>query len=140
MHGPRRRSRPLAPTRTPHLADLDLLDALAPRDRDRWPLGTALLGYADEPVDPPGLDEADLGDEPGLLARLRESSPPGEVEESGLLEMEHRFVLVEDDVAVAGRPTRRGSGLLAHVGVLTVPAGGRPDAACWSVPPPPTTG
>jgi hypothetical protein len=107
------------------LADVDLLDGLAPRERDRWPLGSALLGYTDEPVDPPGLDDADLGDEPGLLARLRESSPPGDVEESGVLEMAHRFVLVEDDVPVAAAAYSPWSGLLAHVGVLTVPDGRR---------------
>lgn len=103
------------------LADLDLLDRLAPQDRERWPLGAALLGYADEPVDPPGLDDADLGDEPGLLARLREAAPPGDVEESGVLEMEHRFVLVEDDDPVAASAYSPWSGLLAHVGVLTPP-------------------
>ncbi len=107
------------------LADLGLLERLAPRDRQHHLLGSALLGYADEPVDPPGLDEADLGDEPGLLARLRESCPPGDVQESGLLELEHRFVLVEDDVAVAGSAYSPWSGLLAHVGVLTVPGGRR---------------
>jgi hypothetical protein len=125
VHGP---PESVAAARThgdPALADLDLLDGLAPRDRERWPLGSALLAYADEPVDPPGLDDADLGDEPGLLARLREACPPGEVEESGLLEMEHRFVLVEDDVPVAGSAYSPWSGLLAHVGVLTVPDGRR---------------
>lgn len=85
------------------------------------PLEEGVLAFTDEHVDVPGLDEAAFGDEAALVARLRESCPPADVEESALLELDPAFVLVEDDVPVAAAGYTEWAGLLAHVGVLVAP-------------------
>lgn len=103
------------------LSRLDVLHRLAEPLGGSDPLGAAVLAYADEHVDLPGLGDADLGDEAALVARLREACPPVDVEESALLELDPCFVLVEDDLPVAGSGYVGWAGLLAHLGVLTAP-------------------
>ncbi len=104
------------------LTRLDVLHRLAEPLGGSDPLGAAVLAYADEHVDLPGLQDVDLGAEAALVARLREACPPADVEESALLELHPCFVLVEDHVPVAGSGYVEWAGLLAHVGVLTAPA------------------
>lgn len=104
------------------LVRLDVLHRLAEPLGGSEPLGSAVLAYTDEHVEVPGLDDADVGDEAALVARLREACLPTDVEESALLELDPCFVLVEDDLPVAGAGYLEWAGLLAHVGVLTAPA------------------
>ncbi len=109
-------ARDLAPD---DLARVGTLLALAEGHGGADPLGVGVLAFTDEHVDLPGLDDAEIGDEAALVARLRESCPPADVEESALLELDPAFVLVEDDVPVAGAGYTEWVGLLAHVGVVT---------------------
>ncbi len=103
------------------LVRLDVLARLAEPLGGSDPLADAVLGYADEHVDLPGLDDADIGAEAALVARLREACPPADVEESALLELDPCFVLVEDDRPVAAAGWVEWAGLLARVGVLADP-------------------
>ena len=103
------------------LATVAGLERLAAPHGGCDPLGVGILLFTDEHVDLPGLDDADLGDEAALVARLREACPPADVEESDLLSLDPAFVLVEDDLPVAAAGYTEWVGLLAHVGVVTAP-------------------
>ena len=103
------------------LATVAGLERLAAPHGGCDPLGVGILLFTDEHVDLPGLDDADLGDDAALVARLREACPPADVEESDLLLLDPAFVLVEDDVPVAAAGYTEWVGLLAHVGVVTAP-------------------
>jgi len=104
------------------LASVPTLLRLAEPHGGADPLGVGVLAFTDEHVDVPGLDEVEFGNEAGLVARLRESCRPEDVEESALLELDPAFVLVEDDLAVAAAGYTEWVGLLAHVGVVTAAA------------------
>jgi hypothetical protein len=101
------------------LASVAGLERLAAPHGGCDPLGVGLLLYTDEHVHLPGLDDATFGDDAALVARLRESCPPADVEESDLLALDPAFVLVEDGLPVAAAGWTEWAGLLAHVGVVT---------------------
>ena len=64
-------ARDLAPD---DLARVSTLLTLAEGHGGADPLGVGVLAFTDEHVDLPGLDEAEIGDEAALVARLRESA------------------------------------------------------------------
>lgn len=86
--------------------------------------GTARLLYAEEP---PTLDAAQRGAvsfDPAHVSAVLAASPADDVRASGIAEAPWRAALVDEDTGTAAGAAGRDlwAGMLAHLGVLTVPA------------------
>lgn len=85
-------------------------------------LGEATLAYLDAAIDHPDADDALVADEVDLAAALERACPGDDRAEAAISDLDHRFVLMVEDRAVAGAGYEEWSGLLAHLAVLTSPA------------------
>lgn len=84
-------------------------------------LGEATLAYLDSAIDHPDAETARVANDVDLAVALERSCPADDTAEATVSDATERFVLMVDDIPVAGAGYDEWSGLLAHIAVLTAP-------------------
>ncbi len=89
-------------------------------------LGEAQLYFSDSLPELGPLQAATVSSDTGFVDGLERMCPPDDVAEAGLRDLEHRFILVDDEgpgdpEPLAGAGYAPWAGILAHLSVLTAP-------------------